>query len=180
MKITIYGIRNCDTMKKARAWLDANGVEHEFHDYKVTGIDRATLEKWAKVVGWDLYDDVGLLTPDVVDPASGYRRYRREQVRRARLILADIVADKAEVAAKVLGALRPEVVIGPDPTAVFFGDGYVNHVDHRTIGWTLLDAVAPAARKASTVWSMTSGSIRGQSDVIRTITSARRLRAATR
>jgi arsenate reductase (glutaredoxin) len=41
-------------MKKARAWLDANGVEHEFHDYKVTGIDRATLEKWAKAVGWEV------------------------------------------------------------------------------------------------------------------------------
>jgi arsenate reductase len=54
MRITIYGIRNCDTMKKARAWLDANGVEHEFHDYKVTGIDRATLEKWAKAVGWEV------------------------------------------------------------------------------------------------------------------------------
>jgi arsenate reductase (glutaredoxin) len=54
MRITIYGIRNCDTMKKARAWLDANGVEHEFHDYKAAGIDRATLEKWAKAVGWEI------------------------------------------------------------------------------------------------------------------------------
>jgi LmbE family N-acetylglucosaminyl deacetylase len=41
--------------------------------------------------------------------------------------------------------LRPEVVIGPDPTAVFFGDSYVNHHDHRALGWALLDAVAPAA-----------------------------------
>jgi LmbE family N-acetylglucosaminyl deacetylase len=41
--------------------------------------------------------------------------------------------------------LRPEVVVGVDPTAVFFGDAYVNHVDHRSIGWALLDAVAPAA-----------------------------------
>ena len=41
--------------------------------------------------------------------------------------------------------VRPEVVVAPDPTAVFFGDGYVNHVDHRTLGWALLDAVAPAA-----------------------------------
>jgi arsenate reductase len=54
MRITIYGIRNCDTMKKARAWLDAHGVAHEFHDYKVAGIDRATLEKWAKAVGWEV------------------------------------------------------------------------------------------------------------------------------
>jgi LmbE family N-acetylglucosaminyl deacetylase len=40
---------------------------------------------------------------------------------------------------------RPEVVIGPDPTAVFFGDSYVNHRDHRELGWAVLDAVAPAA-----------------------------------
>jgi LmbE family N-acetylglucosaminyl deacetylase len=46
---------------------------------------------------------------------------------------------------EVVRSVRPEVVVGPDPTAVFFGDGYVNHVDHRTLGWALLDAVAPAA-----------------------------------
>ncbi len=45
----------------------------------------------------------------------------------------------------VVRRLRPEVVVGVDPTAVFFGDGYVNHVDHRSIGWATLDAVAPAA-----------------------------------
>ena len=54
MRITIYGIRNCDTMKKARAWLEAHGVDYDFHDYKTEGIDRATLEKWAKTVGWDV------------------------------------------------------------------------------------------------------------------------------
>jgi arsenate reductase len=53
MKLTLYGIRNCDTMKKARAWLDAHGVSYTFHDYKESGIDRATLEKWAGVVGWE-------------------------------------------------------------------------------------------------------------------------------
>lgn len=53
-----------------------------------------------------------------------------------------------DVRAELVGLVRevrPDVVIGPDPTAVFFGDGYVNHVDHRTIGWAMLDAVAPAA-----------------------------------
>ena len=54
MKTTIYGIRNCDTMKKARAWLEAHGVDYDFHDYKSDGIDRATLEKWAKTVGWEV------------------------------------------------------------------------------------------------------------------------------
>ncbi len=53
MKTVIYGIKNCDTMKKARAWLDTHRVEHEFHDYKVAGIDRAKLVGWVKVVGWE-------------------------------------------------------------------------------------------------------------------------------
>ena len=51
--ITIYGIKNCETMKKARAWLDAKKVAYEFHDYKTAGIDRARLEGWAKAVGWE-------------------------------------------------------------------------------------------------------------------------------
>ena len=50
----IYGIKNCDTMKKARAWLDAKGVAYDFHDYKASGIDRARLEAWAKRVGWEV------------------------------------------------------------------------------------------------------------------------------
>jgi arsenate reductase len=53
MPITIYGIKNCDTMKKARAWLDKRGVEYAFHDYKSAGIERAQLEQWAKKVGWE-------------------------------------------------------------------------------------------------------------------------------
>jgi arsenate reductase (glutaredoxin) len=53
MKPKIYGIKNCDTMKKARAWLDAKGVPYAFHDYKVDGIDRPRLEAWAGSVGWE-------------------------------------------------------------------------------------------------------------------------------
>ena len=53
MSLTIYGIRNCDTMKKARAWLDKAGKVYAFHDYKAAGIDRARLEGWARKVGWE-------------------------------------------------------------------------------------------------------------------------------
>jgi len=53
MPITIYGIKNCDTMKKARAWLDSHKVVYEFHDYKTSGIDKERLEGWAKKVGWE-------------------------------------------------------------------------------------------------------------------------------
>ena len=52
--ITIYGIKNCDTMKKARAWLDQHKVGYAFHDYKVAGIDKPVLEGWAKQVGWEV------------------------------------------------------------------------------------------------------------------------------
>ncbi|WP_295847775.1 ArsC family reductase [Tardiphaga sp.] len=51
--VTLYGIKNCDTMKKARAWLDGHGVAYRFHDYKSQGIDRAELMAWAKLVGWE-------------------------------------------------------------------------------------------------------------------------------
>ena len=50
--VTIYGIRNCETMKKARAWLDGHGVTHAFHDYKTAGIDRTRLEGWVRDKGW--------------------------------------------------------------------------------------------------------------------------------
>ncbi len=53
MAITIYGIRNCDTMKKARTWLDGHGVAYGFHDYKVAGIDRGRLERWCRELGWE-------------------------------------------------------------------------------------------------------------------------------
>jgi arsenate reductase len=52
--VTIYGIPNCDTMKKARAWLDEHGIAYEFHDYKKAGIDRAHLETWSKKAGWEM------------------------------------------------------------------------------------------------------------------------------
>jgi arsenate reductase len=51
---TIYGIPNCDTMKKARTWLDAHKVAHDFHDYKKLAIDKARLEGWVKLVGWEV------------------------------------------------------------------------------------------------------------------------------
>jgi arsenate reductase len=53
MTTTIYGIKACDTMKKARTWLDEHGVQYQFHDYKVSGIDREHLEAWCKQAGWE-------------------------------------------------------------------------------------------------------------------------------
>ncbi|RYG28401.1 MAG: ArsC family reductase, partial [Burkholderiales bacterium] len=50
---TIYGIKSCDTMKKARVWLAEHGVAADFHDYKVSGIDAARLERWIEAAGWE-------------------------------------------------------------------------------------------------------------------------------
>lgn len=53
MTVTIYGIKTCDTMKKARAWLDAHAISYAFHDYKASGIDRERLKIWCKEHGWE-------------------------------------------------------------------------------------------------------------------------------
>ncbi len=53
MTVTLHGIKACDTMKKARDWLDARRIAYAFHDYKVVGIERARLERWVGQVGWE-------------------------------------------------------------------------------------------------------------------------------
>lgn len=53
MSVAVYGISNCDTVKKARTWLDANGIAYSFHDYKKEGADPARLAKWVDTVGWE-------------------------------------------------------------------------------------------------------------------------------
>jgi len=53
MAITIYGIKNCDTMKKARGWLEARAIAYDFHDYKIAGIERGRLQEWVKELGWE-------------------------------------------------------------------------------------------------------------------------------
>lgn len=53
MKATVFGIRNCDTMKKAMAWLDAQGIEYDFHDYRRDGVPAERLAAWAQRLGWE-------------------------------------------------------------------------------------------------------------------------------
>jgi arsenate reductase len=54
MALTLYGIKNCDTVKKARAWLEAHKVAYDFHDYKTAGIDKARLQTWVDETGWEV------------------------------------------------------------------------------------------------------------------------------
>ncbi len=51
--ITVYGIKNCDTCKKALKWLTAEGIEHRFHDFRADGLDAADLARWAQAAGWE-------------------------------------------------------------------------------------------------------------------------------
>ena len=53
MTITMYGIKNCDTVKKARTWLEGQGIAYAFHDYKTAGLARKRLEGWAGELGWE-------------------------------------------------------------------------------------------------------------------------------
>ena len=53
MAITMYGIRNCDTIKKSRKWLEANNFEYEFHDYRVNGLTKEQLQSWCETLGWE-------------------------------------------------------------------------------------------------------------------------------
>jgi len=51
--VTVFGIRNCDTIRKARRWLDGQGVEYSFHDVRSDGLSRTQLESWVKTLGWE-------------------------------------------------------------------------------------------------------------------------------
>ncbi len=53
MALTVYGIKNCDTIRKARAWLEGRGITYAFHDYKTAGIDAPRLRGWAAELGWE-------------------------------------------------------------------------------------------------------------------------------
>jgi LmbE family N-acetylglucosaminyl deacetylase len=121
-----------------------------------------TLAKWADA-GTEVWVVVCGLgdkgSPDPAsDPAALARRRRRETEAAAGVLgvsghrylgYADGEIDNTRelraTLVRTIRELRPEVVLCPDPTAVFFGDGYVNHRDHRMTGWATLDAVAPAA-----------------------------------
>jgi Spx/MgsR family transcriptional regulator len=66
----MYGIKNCDTVKKARSWLDGRGIDHAFHDYKSAGIDRPRLERWVAEAGWEKLLNRSGTTFRKLDPAD--------------------------------------------------------------------------------------------------------------
>jgi len=107
--VTIHGIKACDTMKKARDWLEAHGVAYDFHDYKTQGVDRATLEKWAAEVGWErLLNRAGTTFRKLPDAdKSGLT-----QARAIALMMAQpsmIKRPVLDVGGKLIVGFRPEI-----------------------------------------------------------------------
>ena len=108
---TIYGIKNCDTMKKARAWLDAHKVAYEFHDYKTTGIDKARLESWVKALGWETL--LNRVRHDVPQTARRADRENLTEKKAIALMLAQPSMIKRPVLAvkgKLLAGFKPEAL----------------------------------------------------------------------
>ena len=107
--ITIYGIKNCDTMKKARGWLDSHGVACSFHDYKTEGIDRARLVRWAKQVGWETLLNRAGTTFRKLDDAD---KASLDETKAIALMLAQpsmIKRPVLELGGKLLVGFKPEV-----------------------------------------------------------------------
>jgi Spx/MgsR family transcriptional regulator len=108
MPITIYGIKNCDTMKKARAWLDKQGVAYDFHDYKAAGVERERLERWVKKVGWEtLLNRAGTTFRKLPD--------KDKQVSDAKQAIALMLAQPSMIKRPVLDLGRDRLVVGFKP-----------------------------------------------------------------
>jgi arsenate reductase (glutaredoxin) len=108
MPVTIYGIKNCDTMKKARAWLDKHGVEYAFHDYKTAGIARDQLERWSRQVGWEtLLNRVGTTFRKLSD--------KDKQAIDARKAIALMLKQPSLIKRPVLDLGRERLLVGFKP-----------------------------------------------------------------
>jgi arsenate reductase len=108
MSVTIYGIKNCDTMKKARAWLDKHGVAYDFHDYKTAGIDRERLERWCEKVGWEtLLNRVGTTFHKLPD--------QDKQALDVRKAVALMLAQPSMIKRPVLDFGRDRLLVGFNP-----------------------------------------------------------------
>lgn len=102
-RITLYGIPNCDTVKKARAWLAGRGIEAEFHDYKKQGVPEADLRRWVKALGWEALLNRKGTTWRKLDPA------RQAQVSDAGSAIALMLEQPSVIRRPVL--VRGEVLL---------------------------------------------------------------------
>jgi arsenate reductase len=106
---TIYGIKNCDTMKKARAWLDGHGVAYNFHDYKIEGISKEKLKRWSDELGWEtLLNRAGTTfrkLPDADKDGLNERKAIALMLAQPSMIQRPVL----EAGAKLLVGFKPEV-----------------------------------------------------------------------
>lgn len=107
MTITLYGIPNCDTVKKARGWLSARGIDPIFHDYKKAGVDPVALDRWIDTVGWEpLLNKAGTTfrqLPEVDKQDIDMAKARRLMLDNPSLIKRPVV----EGAARLLVGFKP-------------------------------------------------------------------------
>jgi arsenate reductase len=109
LTITIYGIKNCDTMKKARAWLDEHGVAYRFHDYKIEGISKEKLKRWSDELGWEtLLNRAGTTfrkLPDADKDGLNERKAIALMLAQPSMIKRPVL----EAGSKLLAGFKPEV-----------------------------------------------------------------------
>jgi arsenate reductase (glutaredoxin) len=109
MTITIYGIKNCDTMKKARAWLDDHGVAYEFHDYKAAGAPEHRLKQWSDRLGWEtLLNRAGTTfrkLPDAEKEGLNEKKALALMLEQPSMIKRPVL----EMGAKILVGFKPEI-----------------------------------------------------------------------
>ena len=113
--VTLYGIKNCDTMKKARTWLDDHGIEYAFHDYKAAGIEEGVLTGWARRLGWEVLLNRSGMTyrkvPDKLKEALNEQKAIALMHEQPGMIKRPVLAARGEL---IVG-FRPEVYVS------FFG-----------------------------------------------------------
>jgi len=108
MPVTLYGIKNCDTMKKARAWLDKQGIDYAFHDYKTAGVERERLTRWEKAVGWEaLLNRAGTTFRKLPD--------KDKQVSDAKKAIALMLDQPSMIKRPVLDLGRDRILVGFKP-----------------------------------------------------------------
>ena len=108
MESVIYGIKNCDAMKKAFAWFEAAGLGYRFHDYKKLGIDTATLARWCEKLGWEAL---------INKRGTTWRKLAPEQQTLAdtAAAIALMQAQPSIIRRPVIETARGELIVGLDP-----------------------------------------------------------------
>ena len=115
MAVTLYGIRSCDTVKKARAWLEAHAIEHTFVDYKTKGVEPARLKAWMRAAGWQVLFNRNGIT------FRGLPEAQKEDINEQKAFA--LMREKPSIIKRPVLELGEQVVVGfkPDTYASLFG-----------------------------------------------------------